>query len=326
MKKVYVPCPGNSVTGGPELIHQFVDAINNKGGEAIVLYFPFEDDFLTPKAYSHYNVKVAKYSDISFNNAVVVINETSTSYIKYFKGAKVFIWWMSVDNYFNSFPDSALSWCKKIVKKLLRHKSLPVKISAMGNYGHLVQSFYAKKFLKQFGYESDFLSDYLNENHFNQEIDLLNKKDIICYNPKKGYEVTEKLRNAYPNFIFKAIINMTPREVSGLLSESKIYIDFGNHPGKDRIPREAAMARCVVITGVKGSAKNKYDIEVPDKYKIDENSEIFVDVVGDLISDTFENYDANLSNFAPYIEKIKNEKKVFQEQVSQFLTNEAQTL
>ena len=50
---------------------------------------------------------------------------------------------------------------------------------------------------------------------------------------------------------------MTPEQVVDLMSESKVYIDFGNHPGKDRIPREAVINGCCVITGVRGSARFK---------------------------------------------------------------------
>ena len=33
----------------------------------------------------------------------------------------------------------------------------------------------------------------------------------------------------------------------------QVYIDFGHHPGQDRLPREAVQCGCVVITGTRGS-------------------------------------------------------------------------
>ena len=33
------------------------------------------------------------------------------------------------------------------------------------------------------------------------------------------------------------LIGMTTEEMRSCMSKSKVYIDFGNHPGKDRIPR-----------------------------------------------------------------------------------------
>lgn len=55
------------------------------------------------------------------------------------------------------------------------------------------------------------------------------------------------------------------------MDESMIYIDFGEHPGKDRIPREAAMRDLIVITGRDGAAVNDVDVSIPKKYKIDRN-------------------------------------------------------
>ena len=68
------------------------------------------------------------------------------------------------------------------------------------------------------------------------------------------------------------IENMTPREVGELLASAKVYVDFGEHPGRDRIPREAALAGCVVITGTRGSAGNGIDIPIPSEYVIGEDS------------------------------------------------------
>lgn len=50
------------------------------------------------------------------------------------------------------------------------------------------------------------------------------------------------------------LIGMTTEEMRSCMSKSKVYIDFGNHPGKDRIPREAAISGCIVITGKRGAA------------------------------------------------------------------------
>lgn len=55
------------------------------------------------------------------------------------------------------------------------------------------------------------------------------------------------------------------------MSKSKVYIDFGNHPGKDRIPREAAISGCIVITGKRGAAAFAEDVCIPETYKFDES-------------------------------------------------------
>ena len=47
-------------------------------------------------------------------------------------------------------------------------------------------------------------------------------------------------------------------------------MDFGYHPGKDRMPREAALFGNCIITNQKGSAKNNLDIPIKSKYKFSE--------------------------------------------------------
>ena len=71
----------------------------------------------------------------------------------------------------------------------------------------------------------------------------------------------------FKKFNFIPIQGMSSIEVANLLESAKIYIDFGNHPGKDRLPREAVLSGCCIITNSKGSAKNSVDICISKKYK-----------------------------------------------------------
>ncbi|WP_166424734.1 hypothetical protein [Paraglaciecola sp. 20A4] len=322
MKNVYVICPGDSVTGGPELIHQFIDAVNSVGGNASVLYYPFSHNYDIPSPYKHYNVKVEKKGSISADNSIIIVPEIATQYIKYFEKFEIFIWWLSVDNYFNAFPMGLKGKLKSVIKKLVKHRNRPKYLNEMNQYSHLAQSHYAMQFLKDNGYESSLLSDYLNKEHFVQEADLEKKENIICYNPKKGLEVTQYIIETYPKMKFVPIQNMNHKEVADLLKRSKIYIDFGKHPGKDRLPREAAMANCVVITGMKGSAGNEYDIPVPKKYKLDENSSDFISKVDQIISFVFNDYESSLQDFGHYRERIQNERELFLDQVSNLVRKE----
>ena len=45
MSNIYVLCPGNVVTGGPELLHQLVDTLNCNGKNASIVYYPFDYAF-----------------------------------------------------------------------------------------------------------------------------------------------------------------------------------------------------------------------------------------------------------------------------------------
>lgn len=318
-KKIVIICPGNLVTGGPELIHQFVDRINENGSSASVLYHPFNEVFDIPEPYTKYNVDVCNLEQIKNVECCFVIPETSTKYISQLPGNNFHIWWLSVDNYTNFKKNSFFKKFKLKVRRMLKKPNLPLTLNQMKQYKHWVQSFYAKEFLQKNQIKSQMLSDFLNEEHLNQKFTPDIKENKICYNPKKGYEVTKTLMSAYPHFEFIPIQNMTAADVSKLLQQCKVYIDFGTHPGKDRIPREAAMAGCVVITGIKGSARNSYDIAVGQQYKIDEKQLDFCSVTGNLIQNIFDDFDSHVNNFESYRNKIRNEKKEFESDILNFM-------
>lgn len=316
-KKVYICCPGNSVTGGPELLHQFCDALSSNGVDASIVYYPLDVNFQLPQQYAHYNVKVTEAKDVVCENAIVIIPEVATLLAKKFGKATICIWWLSVDNYFGR---KKYNW---FVRRYLGHaKSVltgdRLSISDMKNYQHLSQSEYARIFLKSRGIQCDMLTDYLNETHLKSVDESVNRENIIAYNPKKGVKYSNRLISKFKNYKFIPIENMTAPEVRQLLERSKVYIDFGDHPGKDRFPREAAMAGCCVVTGRKGSAANKIDVPVPSCYKLDESAKSFEKDFHEIIENIFQDYERCYTDFEVYKNKISAEFGVFKEQVKQF--------
>ena len=315
MKNVVVLCPGDTVTGGPELIHQFIDALRNKKVNAKILYFPLSKKFEVPSQYSKYNIEISSLSECRSDNVELIVPEIATQYLDIIGCKNKTIWWLSVDNFFESFPKTIFGKVKNQIKKYILKKPTPLFITDMSGIKHLSQSFYGKHFLNEKGINDVMLlSDYLNQYHLDKDVNINEKKDIVVYNPKKGVFFTNRIIGLFPHIKFVPIQNMTSKEVSTLLDESKVYIDFGEHPGKDRIPREAAMAKCVVITGTKGSANNHYDVPIPDSYKFNEKTSD-INSIGELFSDVFIDFENHMSNFDNYREIISNERKVFLQQV-----------
>ena len=79
----------------------------------------------------------------------------------------------------------------------------------------------------------------------------------------------------------------------------------------DRIPREAAISGCCVITGRKGAAAYHEDVPILEKYKFDDNAEnVHYEVIAK-IRDIFDNYEQYTLDFDDYIEFIKNQKNKF---------------
>ena len=91
---------------------------------------------------------------------------------------------------------------------------------------------------------------------------------------------------------------------------AKVYVDFGNHPGKDRIPREAALCGCRVVTNLRGAAAYREDVELDDCLKFDESvpPEIIVNEVNTLISA----YEESAALYDKYVRKTQNEFRRFE--------------
>ncbi len=180
---------------------------------------------------------------------------------------------------------------------------------------HLVQSFYAKEHLEKAGISKEkilYLSDYLNLDFLNIQTDLSKKENIVAYNPKKGFEFTKEIIQSALDIRFVPLINMTRQQIIETLQKAKVYIDFGNHPGKDRIPREAAILGCCVITGKRGSAAYFEDVPIPENYKFEDKEENIPKIIAK-IKDCFENFEERYKDFEYYREIIKQEPQKFVE-------------
>lgn len=318
MSKVVILCPANSVTGGPELLHQLACELAKNGVESSVLYYPYGNNKTSP-AYAKYNVNVVEYSSVKDDDCIFIFPEVATNLTYDFKSKNKFIWWLSVDNYFKAYPKGLYGRIKFKVKSILSESLIPIPMSEMKNYKHLSQSEYGLQFLREYNIFDAFkLSDYLNDVHLNNRVDIKAKENIVAYNPKKGVAFTQAVIQANPAIQFVPIQDMTAVQVGELLNKSKVYIDFGEHPGKDRIPREAAMARCIVITGLRGSAANSIDLPIDQVYKFEE-TEGSLQGIGELINDVFLDFDAHISKFEYYIKVIKSEKDTFRQQACEFI-------
>lgn len=311
--KIYVACPANVATGGPELLHQLVYELNKLGLKSFMYYY-YKKKEISPIHEAYIKYKNPFVDEIEDNKDNVIITpERNTGIIYHYKDIQKVIWWLSVDNYYKLFEG------KNPVKKLLKvilYKFNILKAYQFGrneNIIHFVQSEYAKQHLLEKGISSIyFLGDYLDGVFIRNQLETIgnNRKNIVVFNPKKGIEFTKKIIKHGQKIKFIPIENMTTNKVAKLLSTAKIYIDFGNHPGKDRIPREAAISNCCVITNKRGSAKYYKDVPIPDEFKFDDRDDNIYKIINK-IHDSFSNYEDNVEKFEEYREIIKSEQDNF---------------
>lgn len=312
---IYITCIANYATGGTELLHQLYFELSKFSDDIRMYYLPANKNPINER-FKKYNVKYVTKIDDNINN-LMVVPEIYTGELKKYKNIKKAIWWLSVDFYYKSSLGLSSTNIQflYIFKRILigDYFRRIVKFNDK-NIIHFYQSEYAKNFLISKKVASLYsLSDYLGENFINVTEESLNysiRLDTILYNPMKGIKVTNEIREKMKDLNFVAIENMNPEQIGNLMQTSKIYIDFGFHPGKDRIPREAAMMGCIVITNKDGAALNNIDIPIPEKYKFDDPVEK-VDEIKTLFNSIFNDYNKHYLEFTKYREKIMKEKDNF---------------
>ena len=312
--KVYVICPGNYNSGGPESLHQLCSKLIELGIDANILYIkaqvplnkadPVHDDYKKYHVPYTFNLEDAPHN-------VLIVPEFFSEYLYFVKNLQRVLWWMSVGNYLDIISvrmnygiNHALE--SPLPKFFYFHE-------ADGDIEHWGQSEYVRQFLRINGVtEIKPVETPMRQNFLSgaDKINFAAKKNIVAYNPRKGFEITEQLIRLAPNINWQPIENMTPAQVQALLAKAKVYIDLGNFPGRERLPREAILSGCVVITNRYGAAANDVDINIPAEFKFDlENSKPYQ--VIKKICEVFDNFPANYDKQRAFRDKERDAQKNF---------------
>jgi hypothetical protein len=317
-KKILVVCPAGAITGGPEALHQLVNHMRHLGLPAYIVYLPFDRDALPPLPYQHYVTTTHQYEDEEGN--LIIFPEVYPMLALKVKRAKAAIWWLSLENFLERrhvwpLHDKIRYWRKalkghrpwggaKDLKKLL----------------HFSQTEHSTQYLRSCGIEPIPLIDSINEGFLTDKYldKITHKQNVILYNPTKGKKVTQALIEAYPQWQFVPLRGFNREQLSEKLYAAKLYIDFGHHPGRDRMPREAAMHGCCLITGILGSAGNAIDLPIPSEYKLDSSRADFVQSFGLLATDVMNQFPKHWDAFSAYRQWLQDEPRIFRQQIADY--------
>ena len=222
-RKVFVMAPANLVTGGPEALHQLVDAVRRCGGEAYISYYPRGVRAEIPQDYRCYDVVQADVEDAPGN--LVVFPETQPLMGRTFVRAATAMWWLSVDHF-------------------LRHPERP-DWEEVRRHVNFAQSHYAADLLARYGVKSVPLTDYLNDDF--RAAWWAWRRNAIAYNVKSAPEI-ERLKSLSPELAaltWIELAGMSRAEVREALCKVKVYADFGSHPGTRSHAARGRAVRCV---------------------------------------------------------------------------------
>ena len=318
--KVLVICPGNAMTAGPEALHQLVADLNRLGQPAEMVYHPFSRRFEPPAPYRKYGVPVGSYAEEA--GTLIVFPEIFTTLALRAKNAEAAVWWMSVNNftgvrYGRPWRDRLRYW-----KYVLKGKRPWRGLKALAHLRNFAQSDYAREFLAAHGIAAPMLSDPIPVYTERVYLDALparlqsaQRADTILYNPSKGAPITARLMAAYPQWRFRPLRGLDREQLAQAFLEAKLYMDFGHHPGKDRLPREAALHGCCVVTARQGSAANPVDVPIPDRYKLDVKDPGFVQRFGEVAGAVLARFEDCTCEFDTYRQVIAREPAEFDRQI-----------
>lgn len=301
--RVFMICPAMVATGGTELLHQFSKCLSDVGIENYMVY-PNADKIHCPipPTFLKYGVKyVSSYIDAS--DSILVLPETQIHLVDYCKKGTAMIWWLSVANYIRVYQD------------LMEENPDVYRVKGRENVVHFVQSYYAKMFVNKYFSEEEcyYLKDYINDEiteYASKNMKRYKRENVCLYNPKKGYEALKSIIDACrKDIVWKPLSNMSPTQMAEAMCKAKVYVDFGNHPGKDRIPRESAVCGCCILTNREGSAANTEDVAIPEQYKIEDTSEI--SGVLEKVYDLVDHYEERVEDYSFYRDEIRGEKAEF---------------
>jgi hypothetical protein len=304
-ESIYVYYPRGVRTGGPEALHQLVDALRRVGQEAFLVPIESTRDRDRVSEYARYDAPECLHPADQAGNALVA-PETHMEPLMKRGAATRFCWWLSVDNARVMRGSQAMSRRSRLditgQRKTLRQKAIPVADRVrffpervqfrrrMTAIEHLTQSQYAWSMLYVgLGELPTMLSDYTPITPDGRDR-VGSNGFTISYNPQKGGAYIDHLRALVDLPVeWLPIQGMTYDEVLLSLSRSDIYVDLGQHPGKDRLPREAALHGAVTVVARIGAGAFDADVPIPAMHKVRPGPSMVIDaaavlhtILGDL--------------------------------------------
>jgi hypothetical protein len=332
---IYIAARSKIACGGCESLHQLYNALSTITDYVRVFYHDFDGlGSPIPEPFAKYNIRyVTQIEDNKTNILITYESLDGLRLLNNFSKIKKIIWWLSVDNYFISnhiglikhyYINLGFLMTLKVILfllyRIIRNNRLKRFIVDFTDDEiiHLYQSHYAKLFLENQKVKNLFsIRDYIHTSLVNTNNS--NRDNILLYNPAKGYKFTKRVIRLLEVAIPVPIKGLSVNELNKLYSTSKVYIDFGNHPGRDRIPRESVLNSNIIVTNLSGSAKNDFDIPINNSYKID-IKKFSPKFIATLIDGIMLNYDLNIYDFIDYKNNLLVEKNEFLYEV-EFLYN-----
>lgn len=291
-------CPAKLATGGTEGIHNLVQALKMNGADAKILYTGKSDD-PQPKQYKEYGCEYITEFPKDFDGCVIFPEVFANCILDtQYEKCRVAVNWQGVDVYYWNNPERL-------------HNLFLYREDAI----HIANSEYAVDHLYKLGIDAVKISDCLNDAYFQDFDGEFERCNTVLYNPTPikltDFQKIVMARCSTEYGIkFRPLIGYSQDELISIFRHSKLYIDFGVFSGRERLPREAVMCGCCILTSDKGTAGYYEDNAIPDQYKM--NS---IDGAIKSIRTILSNYDQFKADFDYYRNALRRDKANYLDEV-----------
>ncbi|MCS3530703.1 hypothetical protein [Chryseobacterium sp. JUb7] len=317
--KIIIFCPPNSVTGGPEALHQLADKLHHLGIRNVFMHYIPQRKNAKPQNYNVYTTtQIETIEDKSDN--ILIVPESMTFLIKKYPESQKVIWWLSV-NFYKILMDHRIRRQSFFTRLFYQQKDREYYFEHFPNVFQWAQSYRSSIYIKDHGIPAsqiDFVCDYINPSFLKNteriEKDLTNK--TIIYNPRKGIKEISQIIKSSPELTWIPIQNMNAGQIQEIMARSLLYVDFGENPGRDKMLRESVSQDCCIISGRNGSSAYYEDLMIPDEYKFNFSEDKIPEIIAK-IKDVLDNYSDHIAQFTTYKKMVLNEEIAFEEKLKE---------
>ncbi|MBN1600122.1 MAG: hypothetical protein JW915_00870 [Chitinispirillaceae bacterium] len=328
---IYILSPANSASGGQEALHELGYYLKRENINVMMAYYgsSVSQPMVHPK-FCQYDVPFCSSEQIPDDaNHVLICPEAATMELYPFMNIRKVIWWLSVGFYRSSLRNFSLlklttSFLKgdfSLANNILTHRKKLFRFDDQSVI-HLNGSFYTAEFIKNHGAKPnmmvqplglDFQRMVLNNPPLNFTSEK--RQNVVLYNPSKGSHIMKRLMRRCTDLKFIPLKGFSPSKLIELFQSSKLYVDFGKFPGPERLPKEAVVNGCCIITGRRGAAAFYGDVRIPEKYKIHSGN---IKTIHDLICSIFTDYETHVKQFEEYRAMVYGLENGFIQQIRDF--------
>ena len=182
------------------------------------------------------------------------------------------------------------------------------------NFG--TQSFYGRGFIStELGRESFMLTDYPRIPRIASQ---RRDPNLVLYNGAKGRWKIPDLEQRLPNVNFRPIQGMSFTEVAEALSRASLYVEIGNLPGRDRLPREAANFETPTVLLARGAGYCWDDFPLGERYRIP-YTEDWADLMAPVIQEALDDPKEIARVQEPFREWVAGERTLYEDSLDSWM-------